>query len=141
MSSVVELLTDKNTCLEKFFKLNEAELESLSAGNFEGLETFYQSRDGILEIIRKIDEMIERSHDEVGGVREDDLALRDGIIEALDYKQNLVTKILEQDLEILSLVENKKSNIIKELNQIKSTKKIMSSYKSGSKKSRLDEKA
>ena len=59
MDEVIELLTDKNQFLEKFYSLNETELISFSEGNFDNLERFYNSREAILEMVSKIDSLIE----------------------------------------------------------------------------------
>ena len=39
------------------------QLRSIEKGDFNGLEPFYKTREGILDIIRKIDEMIEKAPD------------------------------------------------------------------------------
>ena len=65
MKTITELLKDKNHHLEKFHRLNEAELENFTAGEFKNLESFYATREGLLEVIKKIDDMIEHSNDEV----------------------------------------------------------------------------
>lgn len=141
MKSIAELLDEKNQYLEKFYRLNEAEIEKFTSGEFNNLESFYGSREGILALIKKVDEMIEDSS-EAANINEsvtDDV--KKIIFNCLKHKNKLVEKILEQDLRILSAIENEKSNIIKELSQVRTTKKALSSYKSGGPKSRLDEEA
>jgi len=51
-----------------------------------------------------------------------------------------VQQILAQDLQILSVIEQAKSNIIKDLRQVQSAKKAVGAYKSGDAPNRLDEK-
>ena len=139
--TIIEMLTEKNQCLEKFYRLNESELENFSAGTFDNIENFYATREGLLDIIKKVDEMIETSNsstDDVGPISAED---KKNILSALQYKNDLVNRILEQDLRILSAIEEETSNIIKELTQVRSAKKAIGSYKSGQKANRLDEEA
>jgi hypothetical protein len=141
MNSIIDLLNEKNQHLEKFFRLNEAQLENLTCSNFNGLDAFYAQREGVLAIINKIDEMIERSNEIPLDSVDIDNAIKNEILTALNYKSELVSRILEQDLHILSAIEKEKSGIIKELTQVRAAKKAIGSYKSGGTSSRLDEEA
>ncbi|MCB0349614.1 MAG: hypothetical protein KDD38_00425 [Bdellovibrionales bacterium] len=141
MKSIVDLLNEKNLHLDKFYRLNESELEKFNCGEFEGLEVFYSTREGILQIIKKIDEMIEDSNDMVEDVKDVSGQEKKSILQSLQYKKDIVARILEQDLQILSAIEKEKSSIIKELSQVRTTKKALGSYKSGGQKTRLDEEA
>ena len=140
MTSTMDVLNEKNMHLEKFFRLNEIELEKFTAEDFSGLDEFYKTREGILDIVRKLDEMLERADDDMDPATIDE-TLKKEILVALDYKNNLVTRIFEQDLRILSVLENAKSNIIKELAQVRGAKKAIGAYHSGQSKTRLNEKA
>ena len=62
------------------------------------------------------------------------------MVQALDTKNELVTRILSQDLQILSFIEDAKSEIIKELTVLQTSKKALRSYKSGRDKRRVNEK-
>jgi hypothetical protein len=139
--SLIELLCEKNFYLEKFYSLNETQLEHIEARRFDGLETFYRTRDGILDIILKIDEMVDSSYDIPKSSAEIDQSLREEVIECLNIKNNLVTKILEQDLKILSAIEVAKTHVIKELAQVRGAKKAIGAYKSGPADRSVDEEA
>ncbi|MCB9024989.1 MAG: hypothetical protein H6625_01620 [Bdellovibrionaceae bacterium] len=129
MTSVLDLLIQKNHFLDKFSHLNEREILNFMEGNFDNLDSFYNSREKILGILSEID--IKIQEESIFEVESDvDNQLRKKILRALDYKSDQVTRILGQDLQILSLIETAKSNIIKELSQVKSTRKILGSYKS-----------
>ncbi len=141
MKSIIELLNEKNQFLEKFYRLNEVELERFTAGEFENLEHFYASRDGILEMIKKLDEKIEVAEDIPSRPEDVTSEMKKSVMGALQYKNDLVNRILEQDLRILSAIESEKSQIIKELSAVRTARKAIGSYKSGNRKSRLDEKA
>ena len=140
MSEIVELLEDKNHCLERFYRLNETELLNFVEGKFEGLERFYTARESLLEMVQKIDFQIEKSND-LAFVEDPITDLeKKQVIESITYKNDLVNQILAQDLQILSVIEQTKSNIIKELATLGSAKKAIKSYKSGSEERKVDEK-
>jgi hypothetical protein len=142
MNNVLTLLNDKNDHLHKFLLINEAELANFSHGNFDNLEIFYQSRETILDLIRCIDGLV-------------DVALKSSPVDAatvgpeykkqiltmLNRKNDLVHEILSQDLQILSVIETAKSDIIKDLKQVQAARKAVGAYKSGDAKNQLDEEA
>lgn len=141
MQVIIDLLNEKNFCLEKFVRVNENEIANFTAGNFDNLEDFYASREGLLEIIKRIDFLL----DEKNQVPVDAASISDEfkkeILDAQKSKNELVTQILKQDLEILSALESAKSEMIRELGSVRGNKKAIGSYKSGLSTSRLDEEA
>ena len=129
MVRIITLLNQKNHYLEKFYSLNETEIINFSQSKFETVESFYQMRDKILDMVKFLDEEIERAQmakDFVINAEE-----RSEMKEALAVKDEYVNRILAQDLEILTCIESAKSNIIRELQDIKKTKSAMGRYKSG----------
>lgn len=138
MLRIITLLNQKNHYLEKFYSLNETELLNFSAGQFDNLEYFYQTREKILAMVKYLDGEIDKT--ESGGSApstEDKRELR----EALAIKEEYVNRILSQDLEILSCIESAKSDIIRELQELKRAKRAVGSYKSRPADRRLDEEA
>jgi len=140
MDTIINLLKDKNYHLQKFYQLNEAELINFSENCFDNLEVFYQSRETILDLIRCIDRLIEAASQAQGDDQATDQQKKE-ILGAMSTKNDLVTRILAQDLQILSVIEKAKSEIIKELRQVQSAKKAVGAYKSGDTRNKLDEKA
>lgn len=140
MSQVLSLLEEKNKNLAKFYQMNEIEMTRIAEGNFDELESFYRNREGILDLIRTIDTLTEVASKETM-VKDIDDNQRIQVMDLLDQKNELVTQILEQDLRILSLIEQAKSNIIKELGQVRLARKAISGYQSGTTKTQLDEEA
>lgn len=142
MNAVMTLLTDKNDHLHKFLKINESELINFSQGCFDNLEIFYQSRETILDLIRCIDGLVEvalkNSPNEAGAISGDE---KRELMKTLARKNDLVTEILSQDLQILSVIERAKSDIIKDLRQVQAARKAVGAYKSGEITNRLDEEA
>lgn len=139
MLRIITLLNQKNHYLEKFYSLNETELINFSAGVFDNLEDFYQAREKILEMVKYLDAELERAQKDVQGVPSADQKRE--LREALAIKEEYVSRILSQDLEILSCIESAKSDIIRELQEIRRTKKAVGSYKSRTPDRRLDEEA
>ena len=141
MDTIINLLKDKNYHLQKFYQLNESELINFTENCFDNLEVFYQSRETILDLIRCIDRLIEAASQAQGtDVNVSDQHKKE-VLAAMNAKNDLVTRILAQDLQILSVIEQAKSDIIKELRQVQSANKVVGAYKSGDTRNKLDEKA
>ncbi|MGE4131753.1 MAG: hypothetical protein AB7F86_08940 [Bdellovibrionales bacterium] len=141
METILNLLKDKNYHLQKFHDLNESELLNFAESNFDNLEVFYESRETILDLVRCIDRLIEAAIQAQGDsipVRDED---KKEMARCIDAKNELVTKILEQDLQVLSVIEQAKSSIIRELRQVQSARKAVGAYKSGDAPAKLSEKA
>lgn len=138
MENIINLLWDKNYHLQRFYEMNETELANFVEGQFDNLEQFYNSREAILDLIGCIDRLIDQAHHMIS-VSQVTQAHKEEVTKALNSKDDLVHRILSQDLQILSVLEAAKSNIIKELSQVKAARKAMSAYHSGQKDGRLDE--
>lgn len=129
----VQLLNEKNHFLEKFYSLNEKQLVQLSASKFENVEYFYNQREDILKIIKYIDAELARAHDDEVAMNlaisgQDQLAVK----ECLRIKDIYVNRIVEQDVQIISLIEKLKNNIITELKTVRGARRAMTGYKSTS---------
>ena len=138
METILNLLRDKNYHLQKFFQRNETELMNFTEGHFENLEVFYQSRETILDLVRCIDDLIEQAAQAEGS---DDVTdqHRSEMLRLMNQKNDLVQRILAQDLQILSAIEVAKSNIIRELRGVGAAKKAVGAYRAPDVK--LDEEA
>ena len=140
MQEVVNLLEEKNICLKRFIDINSKQLEFIQAGNFDDLDNFYAARENILEIIQRVDEMIEIAS--LNFIEEENTEdVKNSIRKSINEKGDLVNRILAQDLEILSKIDTAKSEIIKDLAGVKASRKAIGAYKSGNKDHKLDEEA
>lgn len=132
MIRLIQFLNEKNHFLEKFFTLNESQITRLEAGKFEDLELFYNQREDLLKIIKYIDAEIHKAHmlhkDIVGQFSEEQKA---EIRESMRTKEAYVRRILEQDLQVLGMIDDAKSMIIKELKGMQKTRRAITGYKSG----------
>ncbi|MGE0632058.1 MAG: hypothetical protein AB7O96_06600 [Pseudobdellovibrionaceae bacterium] len=140
MQRVITLLNEKNHYLEKFYALNESELVFMKSRNFDNLDSFYETRERILEMLRYLDSELGLSQQESEPA---DLSPIDKkiIVEALRVKTEYVNRILAQDLEVLSCIEAEKNFIIRELQEVKKVKTAVSKYKMPMFDSKLDEEA
>lgn len=141
MTRIINLLQEKNHYLEKFYALNETEIFNFSNGNFDNLEVFYNTREKILEILRYIDsqlDQVQKTLIDLSGVSTDE---RRQTREAMATKDEYVSRIINQDLEVLACIEAAKSNIIRELQDVRRVRKAVGGYKSPSFVKRLNEEA
>ncbi len=136
MLRIITLLNQKNHYLEKFYALNETEILNFAQDDYSNLDQFYHTREQILKTIRYVDSEIDGASKLLTDVS---IELRKEISVNMEIKDQYVTRILAQDLEILSCIETAKSAIIRELQEIKRTKKAVGGYKSPTFVKRLDE--
>ena len=140
MKDVLDLLHEKNIHLEKFYKLNEAQLEKMAMREYDSIDLFYANREGLLAVVKKLDAMIEAaSADPADAVIDDEM--RSELISIFDYKNKLVFHVLEQDLKILAAIEEEKNKIIKELTQVRAARKVLGNHGRDPEIFNLDEEA
>jgi len=132
MENIIGLLREKNQFLKKFYTLNKAELLRLSEGDFSRLDIFYQSRETILDMITHVENRMEETLGVTAVVDPVSEEERLRIRRELDFKDDVVNEILDQDLQILSFIENAKTDIIKELQDVSKKRDVIGSYNSGS---------
>jgi hypothetical protein len=141
VTRIISLLNEKNHYLEKFYSLNEVELANFAQGMFDNLQSFYQTREKILDVLKYVDSQIDRAHNEMSPDAVMVQADRQQIKEALTIKDEYVSRIIEQDLQVLSCIEMAKNSIIRELQDVRRNKKAIGGYKSKIFTQRLDEEA
>ena len=131
MIRIIQFLNEKNHFLEKFYSLNEKQIGLLESGQFDDIEKFYNQREDLLKILKYVDAETHRAHmlhKDMNGLFND--PQKQEIRDALRVKETYVKKILEQDLIVLSLIDEAKTQIIRELQDIQKTRKALSGYKS-----------
>lgn len=128
MSKVIDLLKEKNFYLERFLEESRKERGRFKARHFENLDSLYQKREQILLNIQSIDKRI------------NDLCQNEGkeilhppkhneITEMLDKIKSNVNFIMEEDLQIITYIENEKTKIIREISQTREGRKVLNGYK------------
>ena len=132
MIRLIQFLNEKNHFLEKFYTLNESQINKLTAGSYEDLELFYNQREDLLKIIKYIDNEINKAHmlhkDIVGQFT---VEQKTEIRESMRTKEAYVRRILEQDLQVLGMIDDAKSMIIKELQGMQKARRALNGYKVG----------
>ena len=140
MIKTISLLEEKNMYLEKFLGLNRDRLDCLGKGDFTELQRFREDREMILNIIKHIDSLIEArtAHMDEAEIEQN---AKVKVSRLMERKDSLVKAILSQDIDIMSIIEKAKSEIIMELRKVRGARKTIGSYKSQSRKDNIDEEA
>lgn len=128
MEMIIQLLEQKNNLLQAFLEISESERKSFKARNFDNLEDLYATREDLLASIQSVDRRLNlySSEQDTSLVTP---AEKSDIKKLLDKKQNLVNEILQQDLVILSCVENEKSSLIKKITSVSSGRRLVKAYR------------
>lgn len=141
MQLVIKLLQERNKFLAKFSALNIAEMKRMLEGDFDRIDAFYATREGILDIIRQIELMLEKRLMQTGNFSDIPASVKKLVADLLKERDELIGQILNQDLEILTCIDKTKNSIIRELQTLRKNRKVISSYKSGKRESLVDEEA
>ena len=128
MSKVLELLKEKNFYLERFLEESRKERTRFKARKFENLDTLYNKREQILLNIQSIDRRITEICDDEGSEVLNP-PKKNEISGLLSKIKNNVRYIMEEDLQIISFIENEKTKIIKEISNTKEGRKVLNGYK------------
>ncbi len=111
---IIHLLEMKNNALEDFANQNDLflKLARKKAITLDHFKTFYRRREEILQKINKVDILIERacSFREIDFVDMHESKVQ--VINKQRVKKKLVTTIIEQDLEIMSMYADSSLNLI-----------------------------
>ena len=110
--SLFNLLEQKNSYLLEYHKLNIDELCKLAEGRMDHLEDFYYSRELLLNAISKLDVKI--SKNKIEGL-EVNKSQKKKLVDILNLKRKMVMSILDQDLAIISLVNELKKGKTKNI--------------------------
>lgn len=141
MNTIIELLSEKNEILMRFHKLNEEELLNFVDGNFDRFEEFYSQREDLLNLVKDIDaEVGDLNEEEINGPALSDIQ-KAQVLKLIELKNEIVQNILAQDLQILSMIESAKTEIIKELRQTQTVRKGLAGYKQSVNDKKLSEEA
>jgi hypothetical protein len=128
MSKVLDLLKEKNFYLERFLEESQKERTRFKARRFGNLDSLYNKREQILLNIQSIDRRINTICEEEG---EDLLKApkKEEMNALLKTIKTNVQSIMEEDLEIISFIENEKTKIIQEIGKTKEGRKVLKGYK------------
>lgn len=150
---ILELLKEKKHFLQEFNKINSKEIVNFQNNNYNNIDIFYNSRESLLEILKYIDQKIENislltpmrqsrtqlNHEKYTII---EVNSNEKLIVFLKLEiKSISQEILNQNMEILSMIDQEKSSIIKELQNINKNKKNFGSYKTKINHHQIDEEA
>ena len=123
MSRVLDLLKEKNFYLEKFLEESRKKRTQFKARRFENLQSLYEKREKILYNIQSIDKKINKicsnqNFEILNPPKKSEMA------QLLKKIRSNVSDIIQEDLQIISCIENEKSEIIKKMRRKKSFREI-----------------
>ncbi len=131
MNRIIQLFKERNHYLDKFIDLNTCELQKFNSGNFEDVEVFYETRDRLLNLLKCLEDLIELEYETIKNKAiEVNGALKQDIRYLLGQKEEKIQLIVEQDIELISLVDQEKTKIYHTMKTIKKGRKVISAYKS-----------
>ena len=128
MNKIIDLLKEKNFYLERFLEESKKERTRFKARKFENLDNLYQKREQILKNIQSIDKRINDICESEGSELLNPPKKNEISIMLANIKTN-VRSILEEDLQIISFIENEKTKIIQDIGKTKEGRKVLKGYK------------
>lgn len=139
MNRMTSLMNERNKYLVKYYNLNEREMALFAQNNYDSLDAFYETRQAILDVVAELDKKIDESLMSLT-VKEVD-AQEAEIAELLSSKDSIIERILDQDLQLLSLIEKEKNRVMKEYMDTSLNKKAVGKYHSGKVKRSFEQEA
>lgn len=133
MTNIIAILNEKNQLLGHFLKLTAEEHQRLSSGNFEKLQLFYETREGLLKLIKLLDQKTD--HFLNHAQEEANASVKSTVRALFEKKERIVEQILEKDLEIISFIEKEKNDVIKNLRDTTRGKRVLGAYRGSLKSS------
>jgi hypothetical protein len=128
MEEVIHYLDLKNQYYEKFQTMTAKFLESANQERWDDIESFVDNRERILNIIRSFDFKIAQAFDQVDMGTCDVTFYRPRVKAMLDKRIELAHKIVALDLELISKMDELKSDTIRELKRTVETTHQMSAF-------------
>ena len=128
MSKVIDLLKEKNFYLERFLEESSKERTRFKVRKFENLDSLYNKREQILQNIQSIDRRINMLCEDEGTEILNPPKKNEITLMLKKIKAN-VRAIMEEDLQIISFIEDEKSKIIREIGKTKEGRKVLNGYR------------
>ena len=129
MEEVIHYLELKNQYYEKFYNLTQKFLQLAEDKRWNDVELFVDNRERILSIIRSYDFKIAEVFEQIDVTQVDLNLYRTRVHSLLESRKSWVDKIVALDLELISKVEDMKSETIKELKKTVETHNQINSFK------------
>lgn len=128
MEEVLHYLELKNQYYEKFQSLTSKFLEQTNRNQWDDLSLFVDNRDRILNIIRSYDFKISSLFQKLNPSKETIKKYQEKVNELFEIRNNFVQKIVALDLEIISKMEDLKTETIRDLKRTVETNQQLNSF-------------
>ncbi|MBI4404102.1 MAG: hypothetical protein HY537_08075 [Deltaproteobacteria bacterium] len=131
MEEVLRYLELKNQYYAKFYSLTSRFLDQANSGRWEDLELFVDNRERILGIIRGYDAKLSLVFQKLELSNQEICFHRERVQSLIRERNSLGQKIVAQDLEMISKLDDLKSDTIKELKRSMETSQQLNSFSAG----------
>jgi hypothetical protein len=128
MEEILHYLELKNQYYEKFCSMSAKYLARTYDNRWEDLSFFVDNRERILNIIRSFDFKIAKLFGEIDPTALDLSMYRPRVKALLDRRSELAKKIVEVDLELISRIDEMKTETIRDLKKTVETAHQMESF-------------
>lgn len=128
MEDVLQYLEMKNHYYEKFFSITKAFLEQINRNDWDDLEFFVDNRERILSIIRSFDFQISKAMEQRLVSDEETDKYREGVKLIMEKRSQIAAKIVALDLEVISRIDDYKTDTIKELKKTVETQNQVNTF-------------
>jgi hypothetical protein len=131
MEEVLHYLQLKNQYYEKFLTISQRFLEQANQNKWDELEFFVDNRERILNIIRSYDFKVARAFQKAE-IKGDTEYYGKRVRELLDKRTQLASKIVALDLELITKIDEIKSETVRELKRTVETQHQIDSFEKNS---------
>lgn len=128
MDDILQYLEMKNHYYEKFFALSKKFLDQISQNKWDDLEYFVDNRERILSIIRSFDFQISKAMENREVSPEETTRYQETVKTFMSKRSELAAKIVALDLELISKIDEYKSETIKDLKKTQETQQHVASF-------------
>lgn len=136
MQSCLELMLEANQVLMRLHEVNRAMVQQIKSGNTDAVEFHVDKRQALLDVLDLLDEYLDVAID----TRQHHPDLP-AINKEISLRRELLESVFTQEIEINKLIEVEKQKVLLELQSLQKNRKVVSAYKSGNKKSKVEKEA
>lgn len=128
MEEILHYLELKNQYYEKFWSMSAKFLAKTNDNRWEDLTLFVDNRERILNIIRSFDFKIAKLFSDIDPQTTDFGFYRPRVKALLDQRKELARRIVAVDLELISRIDDLKTETIRELKKTMETTQHIESF-------------
>ncbi len=128
MEEILHYLELKNQYYEKFCSMSTKYLAKTYDNRWEDLTFFVDNRDRILNIIRSFDFKIAKLFNEIDPTAIDLTMYRPRVKALLDRRSEIAKRIVEVDLELISRIDDMKTETIRDLKKTVETSQQVETF-------------